>query len=107
MMFYRARGWYWLYGYCVMPDHAHMVLRPQSQARSLAAIVGQIKRAASHHCRQQGLFFAWQDGFHDRIVREYETSAKMVEYILLNPVRAGIVSDSSEYPFSGRPDSYL
>jgi putative transposase len=107
MMFYRARNWYWLYGYCVMPDHVHLVLRPQSNRRDLATIVGQIKRAASHYCRQEGFFFMWQDGFHDRIVREYETSAEMVEYVLLNPVRAGLVSDFAAYPYSGRPDSFL
>jgi REP element-mobilizing transposase RayT len=104
-MLYRTRGWYWLYGYCVMPDHVHLVLRPQSKNRSLATIVGHLKRAASHYCRQGGFVFTWQDGFHDRIVREYETSAEMVEYVLLNPVRAGLVSDFAAYPYSGRVDS--
>jgi putative transposase len=93
--FYRLRDWYWLYGHCVMPDHVHLVLKLRATGRPLATIVGHIKRSASHYCRQEG------------IVREYETSAKMVEYVLLNPVRAGLVEDFATYPYSGRLDSFV
>jgi len=106
VMFYRRKDWYHLYAYCVMPDHVHLVLGLQKGSPGLSNVVGNIKRAARHFCKRVNRDVVWQDGFHDRILRENETSGEMVKYVLLNPVRAHLVSDFSEYPYSGRPDPF-
>ena len=43
----------------------------------------------------------WQDGYFDRLLRREEATCEVVGYIIGNPVRAGLCSDASRYPFSG------
>lgn len=41
----------------------------------------------------------WQDESFDHILPEYESLRKKVEYILENPVRAGLAVVPEEYPW--------
>jgi putative transposase len=43
----------------------------------------------------------WQDSYYDRILRKYEDSRKVAEYIINNPVRRGLVINALQYPYSG------
>jgi hypothetical protein len=43
----------------------------------------------------------WQVSFWDRFLREEESLAELVLYVLNNPVRQGLVKDWRTYPFSG------
>jgi len=42
----------------------------------------------------------WERSFYDRIIRARELGNK-VRYVLNNPVRARLVSDWRDYPFTG------
>src|SRR6266436_4544226 len=42
----------------------------------------------------------WQISFFDHILRTAEDLSKTAEYILLNPVRAGLVKRPEDYPYS-------
>ena len=42
-----------------------------------------------------------QVGYHDRVLRRDESILEAVAYVLDNPVRAGIVPRSEDYPWSG------
>ena len=103
---YRERKWYGLHAYCVMPDHIHMVARLQSDSRPLSDIVGTLKATILHRCRMSGHSFLWQRGYHDHIVREYEKSDATIRYTLENPIRAGLVADFRDYPYSGILDPW-
>jgi REP element-mobilizing transposase RayT len=104
---YRRREWYHLYAYCVMPTHIHVLLGlPRVASRSLTLVVAQLKRGILHANRLRGIFFRWQFGYYDHIVRDYEKSNDFVKYILLNPVRAGLVRDFAEYEYAGRCDPW-
>ena len=46
----------------------------------------------------------WQRGYFDHIVRREEKLGQVAEYILNNPVRAGLVRDWAQYQFSGLPE---
>jgi hypothetical protein len=46
----------------------------------------------------------WQRGYWEKVVRTYEDPADVIRYILMNPVRGGIVSDYRKYPFAGSID---
>ena len=50
--------------------------------------------------RQFGLAL-WQIGYHDRILRDEETTEKVARYILGNPLRARLTRTWGEYPFAG------
>jgi putative transposase len=101
----RAKKWFWLYAYCIMPDHIHLVIK-KAGTRSLQIVVGTLKRAIVLRCRESSLTVRWQWGFYDRIVREYELSDEFVTYVLMNPVRAGLVKDWRDYQFGGRLDAW-
>ena len=90
-----------VYGYCVMPDHVHMIIEPAGTC-DIVTFVGQIKsftlrRAWAHGVR--GSF--WQTSFWDHFLREEEALEDAVTYVLNNLVRAGLVEKRGEYPYSG------
>jgi putative transposase len=41
----------------------------------------------------------WQRGFYDRAIRKEEDLLAVARYIVANPLRAGLVSQLSDYPF--------
>jgi putative transposase len=99
----RHRRDYFLHGTVVMPDHVHMVSTPFERTR-LTAMMQQIKSVSSHDIR---LVFGgsgpiWQREYFDRILRSDEDIRKKVEYIVANPVRAGLVVRPDDYPWIWR-----
>jgi putative transposase len=43
----------------------------------------------------------WDVGFHDRAVRQDDDLVDMARYLVLNPVRAGLVRRVRDYPYWG------
>jgi len=82
----------------VMPDHVHWLL--QLQADNLSSVIGAVKsrcaRAVNQHTGRQGQF--WQTGFHDHGIRDGEDLRPYADYLLANPLRAGLVEDIADYP---------
>jgi len=90
-----------IYGYCVMPDHVHVVLGPSVDC-DIVRFVGQFKNLAQRAVWKLGVQGKlWQVGFYDHFLRSDEQVEQVVEYVLDNPVRAGLVAARGEYPFSG------
>jgi REP-associated tyrosine transposase len=90
-----------LHAYCFMPDHLHLLINPSEDTSIvdfLRDFKGRSTRLAWQHGRQGKI---WQDRFYDHLLRKDEDIETVVQYILDNPVRAGIVSDWSAYPFCG------
>ena len=90
-----------IYGYCVMPDHVHLIIEP-SDTCDIVTFVGQFKnltlrRAWSHGV--EGSF--WQSSFWDHFLRRQEGLKDLVMYVLNNPTRSGLVEHWREYPYSG------
>ncbi len=64
--------------------------------------VAQFKNLTQRAVWRLGLTGAfWQRSFYDHFLREEERLEQVVEYVLNNPVRAGLVSQRRDYPFSG------
>ncbi|MFZ5493660.1 MAG: REP-associated tyrosine transposase [Pseudomonadota bacterium] len=79
--------------YAVMPDHLHWLLQ-LSDGATLAGVVGRVKSVVAHRLGGQ----VWQAGFHDHAVRADEDLAQIARYLVLNPVRAGLVARVGDYP---------
>ena len=90
-----------LYAYCVMPDHVHVLLQPNGGdlIRYVQAVKGKTTRIYWKLGGGSGKL--WQRGFHDHILRREESLHGIAQYILANPVRAGLTDDIAAYPFSG------
>ncbi len=42
----------------------------------------------------------WQDGYFERVLRRDEDTPSVIDYVLANPMRAGLVERAVDYPFS-------
>ncbi len=85
--------------FVVMPDHLHWLFQLYPGYR-LEAVLKLLKgRSATGINRLRGLRGKlWQDGYHDHAVRQEEDVAGIARYIVMNPVRAGLVKSVREYP---------
>jgi putative transposase len=82
-----------------MPDHLHLVVEGLTGGSDFCKFMKDAKQRTSYHAVRLGGGRLWQDGFHDRIVRQDEDLAWYIDYIVQNPVRAGLVERASDYPY--------
>ena len=82
---------YVLAAWCVMPNHVHTVVEPLP-GYELPGIVHSWKsftaKQANRLIDRTGQF--WQAEPYDHLVRDQEDFARQVEYVLSNPLRAGL-----------------
>jgi REP element-mobilizing transposase RayT len=91
-----------LHALVVMPDHVHLVFTPRWDpcgTFSIPEIMQEIKSVSAHRInRQTGhVGRVWQEESFDRALRREEALGAKIEYMIANPVRAGLVSTSAEY----------
>jgi len=85
-----------------MPDHLHAFVVMDSTRIDLSTWIKSLKNAVSKTLRIQGVPSPhWQKGFFDHIVRARDSYSAKWQYVRDNPVRAGLVSEWSEWPFIG------
>jgi putative transposase len=86
--------------FVAMPDHFHWLMQ-LTGTRILQAIVGSLKGRSARRINLVGGTSArvWQAGFHDHALRVEEDIEYIASYLLLNPVRAGLVGRFEEYPY--------
>src|SRR6185503_9207106 len=90
-----------LIAYCFMPDHVHLAIRGLATESNLRRFVKIAKQRVAYLARRQFAIPAlWQDSYYERVVRSHGMES-LVRYILNNPMRAGLVKDGEQYPFSG------
>jgi REP element-mobilizing transposase RayT len=94
----------------VMPDHVHMIFIPlidaqRAEVMSLAQITKAIKGASAHliNRRLDRSGTVWQEESFDRVLRSSEKLDEKIDYILNNPVRAGLVATADDYPWLWAP----
>ncbi len=88
--------------YVLMPDHLHLFAVFSPDAAPLAIWMKSLKNALSKTLRGGGVESPhWQKGFFDHVLRSPESYAEKWRYVQLNPVRAGLVSRTEDWPFQG------
>lgn len=98
----RLHGSHPVLGYCIMPDHVHLLICNSGNA--LSTIVNLFKGRVSRRVRQiDPELDVWQPGYWDHIVRREEGLFETLRYTFLNPVRAGLVEDWWDYAWLGSP----
>jgi putative transposase len=90
-----------LLAWCVMPNHVHVVVEMVGRD-SLGDVVGSWKsftaRRANMQLGRSGAF--WHADSFDRYMRNEEHLAQTIEYVELNPVKAGLVGNASDWRWS-------
>lgn len=111
----RERYPFRLYGYCLMTDHFHLLLRPepgQSVSRILQSV--SVAHTWRYHKQHGSVGHVWQGRFKSPVVQDDGHLLVVLRYIEANPVRAGLVASAGDYRWSsfgahghGRPDPLL
>jgi putative transposase len=84
----------------LMPDHFHGLIELNDH-QNLSAVVkfGNGRSAYFINRHQQTSGKVWMDGFYDHAIRKQEDLRNVARYIVLNPVRAGLVKSCADYSF--------
>ena len=84
--------------FLVMPDHVHGLFSfPVSE--TMQKVVSAWKRVTS---RRLGI--RWQRDFFDHRIRNDSERVEKADYILMNPVRKGLVARAEEWPYVWRSE---
>ncbi len=88
---------YALYAAVILTDHFHLIIQPMEKARdayySLPEIMHGIKSFTAHKVGKP----LWQHENFDRIIRNKGELFEKINYMLKNPVKAGLVGDYTAY----------
>lgn len=91
-----------LFGFCLMPNHWHLVLRPKADA-DLAAYLSwvsntHVKRYRAHYRRTSGHLY--QGRYKSFPVNEDAYFLTLLRYVEANPLRAKLVGRAEKWPWS-------
>jgi putative transposase len=93
-------GHYDLHSFVVMPNHVHLLITPKIALPKITkSLKGITSKRANAILSLSGTTF-WQDESYDHLVRNDHEFEKIRRYIEENPVRAGLVTEASEYQWS-------
>ncbi len=92
-----------VWAYCLMPNHIHLVVVPRREDSLALALRDTHTVYAMHFNERTGLDgHVWQGRFFSCPLGESHLWAA-VRYVERNPVRAGLVEDACDYPWSSAP----
>ena len=83
--------------YCLMPDHAHLVVDGERDNSDCLAFIKAAKQYSGYYFKQAYRRRLWQRYGHERFIRDDMERALTIRYLLANPVKAGLVSDPRDY----------
>ena len=97
---------YELQAYCVMPNHVHLLILPLLQASGKHAHVSDIVRRIKGYTSKQikaktpADGAVWRADYFDRFIRDDKDRYNVVEYILNNPLKAGLAEEQRSWPYN-------
>lgn len=98
---YKKRFEFKLYGFVLMDNHAHLIIETTSQSnisRVMQAITLSYSQKFRNKYRYTG--YVWQGRFKSSIISDEGYIVECTNYIHNNPVRANIVNEAKDYPWS-------
>ncbi|HEX9871740.1 MAG TPA: transposase [Candidatus Tectomicrobia bacterium] len=92
------------YHYCLMSNHFHLLAR-LDQGKDLPRFMQQILQGFSRWFRKRNSYWGhvWQGRYKSPRLADESYFLEAGRYIERNPIRAGIVSDLLDYPWSSYP----
>jgi len=92
----QSRIW-WGHAATIMPDHVHLVLGFPPETDMVKCVRDWKRWTARAHG------FEWQRDFFERRLRHDESFQDKTQYVLENPVRAGLIADWRDWLFTILP----
>ena len=96
-----SAGKFQLHDFVVMPDHLHLLMALPGDM-TIEKAMQLVKGGFSYRLKKEHGFQGevWQRGFSEARVNDQQSWLQYREYIAQNPVRAGLVESSQQYPYS-------
>ena len=98
---YKEKFNFKIFAYCLMTNHIHLLLKT-----SLEGTISQIMKAITiahtrhYHFKYNTSGHIWQGRFKSPLVSNDEYLLAVMRYVEQNPLRAGMVDDPKNYPWS-------
>jgi len=98
---YRSERQYLVHEFVVMPNHLHVIITPLG-AVTIEKAMQLIKGGFSFRAKKAFAWkvTVWHRSFNDRRLRDRSEYVNAREYLLDNPVKAGLCARREEWPFS-------
>ena len=84
--------------YVIMPDHMHCFIRIAPDKR-IGTTIRLLKRSLSSVLEAPPPH--WQPGFFDHVLRHSKSYRDKWNYVVQNPVRAGLAEQANDWPYQG------
>jgi len=98
---YKKRYKFKLYAWCLMPNHTHLILdvrRPKELARIMQGL--NLAYSRWYNKKYSKVGHLWQGRFKSMIIQKDKYVLDCINYVEMNPLRAGIKLAPLEYPWS-------
>ena len=109
---YRHMQVYYLFAYCIMSNHVHVVFKPLKRAEGefyqLNRIMQSLKRHTARKSNRvlgtEGKF--WQAESYDHVIRDDKELNRIIHYVITNPLNFRLVSKWEDWPWTYVQDEY-
>src|SRR5712692_2837192 len=90
-----------LYGYALITNHFHLLLEPEA-GQSISRILQSLTVAHTwrHHRHHGTVGHVWQGRFKSPVIQDDDHLLVVLRYIEANPLRARMVTDLKDYPWT-------
>lgn len=105
---YKRKFFFLLYGYCLMPNHIHLIGEPKEPEKLPKFMQGLHRSYTAYYNKKYAKAgHLWQGRFKAKVITKDEYLIDCIAYVEQNPVRAGLANSLREYDFSSHPERCL
>jgi len=94
-------------GYCLMPDHIHLILNQRQDGLAVSNFMERVKSQSARYCKPVGYPREqkfWRRRFDCMSLPGTRALQTKLRYVHWNPVRKGLVAEPQFYPWSSARD---
>jgi len=91
-----------LYGYCLMPNHVHLVMEFPMGPGAMSSFMHKLNQtyAMRFNFKYNRVGHLWQNRYKSLVVLKDDYLINLIMYVEYNPVRAGIASRPEDYKWN-------
>ncbi|MCM8789923.1 MAG: transposase [Candidatus Omnitrophica bacterium] len=98
---YKKRFKFKLYGFCLMPNHVHLVIEVKNPSNLNKIMRGlNLSYTLFFNAKYKKVGHLWQDRYKSKVIGKDAYLLECISYIEQNPVRASLVPEVSKYLWS-------
>jgi len=99
---YKLKYGSYVYGYCLMDNHVHLIAKFPRGRRSMSSFVHGVNLSYAMHfnSRYHATGHLWQNQYKSFVILKDDHLINVISYVEFKPVRSKTVSRPEEYPWS-------